>query len=155
AGEVQLKKSGSLTDIQNAVRAAAYDNSFTCSDDTSHTGGTATCTIHNPPTAGNYNGDSNSVEVIISQTQDNYFMSMIGLRTTVMGARAVGTLGPSSSLLVILDPNSDAGTLTVSGGSQICVGTVTSSGGACTAGGDVVVNSTNVGAVAADHPGNP
>lgn len=64
-------------------------------------------TVHNPPkTIGDpFASDPNAVEVIVAQARPTFFMKVLGLGTVPVSARAVASLGSSSSCIFIMDPS--------------------------------------------------
>jgi len=60
--------------------------------------------VNNPPLTGHYAGDPNSVEVVISKPQSNFFAGIFGISTSV-GARAVAQLNSTTtSCMYVLAP---------------------------------------------------
>ncbi len=106
------------------------NNGFTAGG-TAGTAGYVTVAVNKPPNFGSYSGNASYVEVIVSKTISNSFMSIMGFPTTTVTARAVGGGGPGTGCIYVMDPTSKQGALTVSGS-----GSLNSSCG-------VVINSTN------------
>lgn len=76
-------------------------------------------TVNNPPTSGTYSGNSNYVEVILSQQQNTFFANFnpINLANVTIKTRAVA--GPNGSNPVCLLTLSTSGTdVTISGNTQ-------------------------------------
>lgn len=63
----------------------------------------ATVTINSPPVSGSQAGNSNAVEVIVSQPQTLSLISLFRSGLFDVGARAVATIGGSSSCVLQLD----------------------------------------------------
>jgi putative Tad-like protein involved in Flp pilus assembly len=63
-----------------------------------------TVTVNNPPASGNYRGDPNAVEVIVTQGAPSFFLRMFGFKTVPVTARAVAHKDNSPDCLYALDP---------------------------------------------------
>ena len=96
--------------------------------------------INLPPLSGPHTGDSNFVEIIISQNAPTFFARIFGVTSASISARAVGGLGSGSGCIYVLSPtgttfsasggaivNSSCGIFVDSSNSQA----LSSSGGAC------------------------
>ena len=62
----------------------------------------ATVTVNNPPLSGPNAGNSSYVEVIASQSQTLFFLSVLNTSTATVSARAVGTLAASQNCIYTL-----------------------------------------------------
>ncbi len=92
-----------------AAKAATAMNGFTDGSNG------VTVTVNSPPTSGGHQ-TAGYVEVIISQSQPTSFMGIIGFASVPVNARAVAFKGYQSSACVyVLDPNDDAGAMTLQG----------------------------------------
>jgi hypothetical protein len=63
-----------------------------------------TVAINTPPTAGQFAGQSNFVEAIVSQSVPTFFMKAVGTSSVPVSARAVGHLWGSPACIFALDP---------------------------------------------------
>ncbi|HVA82517.1 MAG TPA: pilus assembly protein TadG-related protein [Candidatus Binataceae bacterium] len=81
-------------------------------------GSGVTVTINNPPQSGNFASNSGYVEAIIDQPQPTWFLSMLGLKTLDVNARAVAGTASAGGCMYALDP-SQSGALTVNGNVSI------------------------------------
>jgi hypothetical protein len=97
-----------FSDINSAALAAAKVNGFA---DTSQ-GGTATVTVNHPPASGPHSGDDSYVEVLVSQNQPTFFMTVLGINSMPLQARSVAK-GTSPNCLYALGPTTPAMTLTL------------------------------------------
>ncbi len=97
-----------FADITTAALGAAKANGFADSSQ----GGTATVTVNHPPSSGPHAGDDSFVEVFVSQPQPTFFMTVLGIDTMPLTARAVAK-GTSPNCLYALGPTSPAMTLTL------------------------------------------
>jgi len=98
-----------------AARNDAAANGFT------HGTNGITVTVNKPPqTAGDpYQGNSNYVEVIVSQPQPTFFMRIGGFNSVAVSARAVGSaIGSASGCMYVLDPT-DNNSLWVEGSGNV------------------------------------
>ncbi len=85
AGTIALSRdpSISLSELETVVRGAAADNGFV------H-GSQGAVTVNSPPTEGSHAGNSAFVEVVVAQTTQNYFSSLVLDSKVTMRTRAVG-----------------------------------------------------------------
>lgn len=101
-----------------------------------------TVTVNQPPSAGNYTGNPNAIEVIISQPQPQFLSRLFMASNPTVSARSVATPGPGNACLIALDtgnpPNvggivgAGVGGLNVSGGGTMSLTKC-----------DIFVNATN------------
>ncbi|HYA35743.1 MAG TPA: pilus assembly protein TadG-related protein [Candidatus Binataceae bacterium] len=82
--------------------------------------GSTTVTVNNPPTSGQYSGNSKYVEVIISKVQSTYFLPVLGIGSLNVAARAVAGESNASGCMYSLDPTmsgavSGNGNITING----------------------------------------
>lgn len=133
AAEIQLQQSPSSTTFQleNTARFDTAGNGFT------HGTAGVTVTVNHPPSANSvlYSGDTNAVEVVVSQPRSTFFGNIIGFPSFTLTARAVGSMGSGDGTIIILDPTAN-NAFVVSGGSGLTIG------------GDVHVNSTSTAGIA-------
>ncbi|HXW85368.1 MAG TPA: pilus assembly protein TadG-related protein, partial [Candidatus Binataceae bacterium] len=73
--------------------------------------------VNNPPLSGVYAGSSSAVEVIISQAEPTYFLSVLGTSSVTVSARAVGHLGSGSGCLFALSTSASNAVQVVAGSS--------------------------------------
>ncbi|HUY28671.1 MAG TPA: pilus assembly protein TadG-related protein [Candidatus Binataceae bacterium] len=113
-------------------------------------GSGVTVTINNPPQSGNFASNSSYVEAIIDQPQPTWFLSMLGLKTLDVSARAVAGTTNADGCLYVLDP-SQSGALTANGNdkitSQCGVLVDSSSTSALIANGHVTIAASAIGVV--------
>jgi Flp pilus assembly protein TadG len=118
AGADELALGASSSDITTAAKDAASHNGF--ADGSSRAGGadTVTVSVHNPPTAGPFAANTNAVEVNVSQTQNTYFMKVLGFQTVPVSTTAVAVTLGSGSCIYSLD-RSASGAITVGGSASV------------------------------------
>ena len=104
AGAVQLGYSSTLSSITTSAQTDAASNGFT-----NGSGGT-TVTVNQPPLSGAYAGNTQAVEVIVSQPQAVHFGgALLGLSSTTVAARAVALLtSVNRNCIFALDTSSSA-----------------------------------------------
>ena len=87
--------------IITAANSGATTNGFT------HGINGVTIIINNPPTSGYYQGDFNSVEVIISQSTTTFFLPVLGINAIDSTVRAVanGNTASGRNCVFVLAPN--------------------------------------------------
>jgi Putative Flp pilus-assembly TadE/G-like len=102
----------------SAAKSVATQNGFTNSSGTSINSNAVTVTVNNPPATGPNSGNSNAVEVIISQAQPTYFLAVAGFTSINVSARAVATVNSSSNCMYSLNPTA-SGALSLSSNSSI------------------------------------
>ena len=83
-----------LRGTSNAITAAKNDTSLNGFTDGSNN---VTVTVNAPPTSGSKTGDSNFVEVIVSQPKPTWFMRILDFRSLTVKARAVAGIGNTSN----------------------------------------------------------
>jgi Flp pilus assembly protein TadG len=88
----------SYGDVTVAARADSAQNGVT------HGVNGATVTVNNPPLSGPNAGNSGYVEVIVSQPQPTFFMTMFQSSSTMVSARAVAGAASTPSCIVTLQP---------------------------------------------------
>ena len=66
-----------------------------------------TITINWPPLSGDFTGDADFVEVIITKDVPTHFMGFFGIATVEVSARGVAGLNPTPGCLYVLDPSAD------------------------------------------------
>jgi hypothetical protein len=139
ASEVYRNKS---TLIASSARAGTVSNGFTDGTDN------VLVTVNNPPASGYYTGNSQFVEVILSQDVPANFIRIFGVNSVNIGARAVAGVGASGrACIYALNPTTN-NALVASGGAVIDVkcGIVVDSNGtqAMVASGPSCVTATGV-----------
>lgn len=105
---------GNTSTYANAALTDSRMNGFTNgSNDTS-------VTVNRPPTNGTYAGNSNYVQVAVSQPQPTFFMSMFNFSRVPMSARATAFVGGAAGggCITLLHPSFD-GSYYTSGGSTV------------------------------------
>ncbi|HET7214741.1 MAG TPA: Tad domain-containing protein [Terriglobia bacterium] len=86
-------------DVTTAADSDASTNGFT-----NGVNGT-TITVNNPPTSGPKQGNSQYVEVLISQQQPTFFMKLLGVQSEMVSTRSVAYSGVSGACIYALDPS--------------------------------------------------
>ncbi len=117
AAELRYDPTGvsSISAAQNAAAVNGFiDNSggvlSTCTSDNVQSSalvGTVCVQVNNPPASGPHTGDPNYVEAFVSAVQPTFFMSVLGVFSEAVTARAVATSlggGAGSGCLYILGP---------------------------------------------------
>lgn len=139
-----LQASGDATDPANQDAAL---NGFTAGSQG------VTITVNNPPASGEYQGNSNYVQVQISQPEPTYFLRVLGINSLTISTEAAATMGNSPGCVYSLDPN-DAGSLgliTISGGATVKTGcgiiVDSASSSALSVSGGGTIQATSVGVV--------
>ncbi|MGH8013725.1 MAG: pilus assembly protein TadG-related protein [Candidatus Binataceae bacterium] len=61
--------------------------------------------VNNPPLAGEYAGDDQYIEVVVSQPVNTYFLAVLGYRSMTVSARAVSGTMNSPACIYTLDPS--------------------------------------------------
>jgi hypothetical protein len=67
----------------------------------------ASVTVNNPPLHGAYTGNTNAVEVIVSQSQPTFFLRALGLTSVPVLARAVGVPGSGTGCIFSMNPSAN------------------------------------------------
>ena len=67
-----------------------------------------TITVNNPPLSGPNSGNSSYVEVIISQPQNTFFLSVVGYKQISVKARAVAESQSAAGCVYALDPSASS-----------------------------------------------
>lgn len=116
---------------ESAALYAALNNGFERDETTG-------IEVRNPPTTGAFKGDSEYVEVVISQPQPIYFMGLFKEEADTIRARAVAGTAPSDTCLLVKNPSA-ANALDIGGNATV---RLTDCG--------VVVNSSHSRAATAD-----
>ncbi len=129
AGALEIKRSFSSTQVVTAARAAAAASGFT------HGTNGITVTVNRPPVSGFNVGNNNFVEVLINRPTPTFFLRVLNLATTTVGARAVAGPGPSAGCIQTLDP--------IASNSLVASGSAVINVSAC----GVIVNSTSSSAL--------
>jgi hypothetical protein len=168
-GGVQELRASGGTNLVAAAKADASANGFTDG------GRSVTVTVNNPPSTGYYTADNGAVEVTISQSVPTFFMSVVGIATGTVQARAVARLGSSPNCFYALSPtgsgafsasggvtvqiscgavinSSNSSALSVSGGSHVTASSISVVGGASISGGSVVSPNPVLGSSASSDP---
>jgi Flp pilus assembly protein TadG len=112
AGEQELVAPNTTATIADAADQDSASNGFT-----NGVNG-ASVVVNNPPLHGAYTGNTNAVEVIVSQSQPTYFLRALGLTTVPVLARAVGVPGSGTGCIFSMDPSA-SNSLVASGSASI------------------------------------
>ena len=115
AGAFQLKRGQNNASIQAMARHDTSVNGYT-----QGLNGT-TVTVNNPPTSGNFSGNSNYVEVIINQQVDTFFIKFVYTPAMSVSGRAVAgfTSSTNSTCVITLNPTSTPRSLWITSGTNV------------------------------------
>ena len=140
AGADAAASGGDATAVNAAALAAATQNGFTDGSSSTNSTKPASVAVSYPPTSGQYKGNSDVVQVVLSQTQPTYFLGVLGLSQIPVSVTAAAMTISSGSCIYSLDPTAQ-GAVTVTGSSSV--------NSAC----GVYVNSDNSSALVASGGG--
>ena len=99
AGAIDYKYNASSSSAVAAAQAAATENGITDLSD---------LTVSTPPADGPNKGSTGFVEAIVAQPNPTWFMSLFGVNSVDVTARAVaGNGGPGTACIYVLDPSAD------------------------------------------------
>lgn len=118
AGADVAATEGTTSQVTAAAQAAAAQNGFTNGASSINSPNSATVTVNYPPTSGTYKGVSGVVQVVISQNQPTYFMSVLGLNNIPVNVTAAAITTGSGSCVYSIDPTA-SGAMTVQGTSSV------------------------------------
>jgi Flp pilus assembly protein TadG len=104
-GARELASSG---DIVTAARTDAGRNSYT------HGNANVVVTVNHPPLNGEFAGDDDAVEAIVSQPKPTYFLSVFGIASATVQARAVARTTGMRNCIFVMHPSAP-GAMTMSG----------------------------------------
>ena len=128
--------------------ASAGDNDATLNGFTTAAG--TTITINNPPKSGAFTSNDSYVEAIIDQPQPTWFLSLLGIKTMDVSARAVAGTANANGCMYVLDPSA-SGAITANGNgnitSQCGILDDSSSSTALIANGNVTITASAIGVV--------
>lgn len=112
AGGVRLRAGDAKSAIDAAALHVATSAGFTAVD--------GNFTLNTPPSSGPNVGNPDSVEVVLSKTQQRYFSAIIGTEPVMISARAVAnvTATGSAACVLALSPTSSRA-ITVSGSTDV------------------------------------
>lgn len=96
-----------FTDVTAAADAATAADGFTNGSNG------VTVTVNHPPLSGPKTGNSNYVEVIVAQNQPTFFMTVVGLNSVSLSARAVA-VGSSPNCIYALGTSGDSLSISLS-----------------------------------------
>src|ERR1700730_962825 len=118
AGADEIALGGNSSAITAAAKDATSHNGFTDGAARAGTSNTVTVAVHNPPTSGPFEANSNAVEVDVSQSQPTYFMNALGWQAVPVSTTAVAVTLGSGSCIYSLDPHA-SGATTVGGTASV------------------------------------
>lgn len=100
---------------QTSAKNDAAKNGFTDSQNS------VSVNVYRPPQSGSYSGNSDYVQVAISQPEPTYFMRLLGMMTMNVSVNSVAHMGSSPDCIFDLDPHASGalGTMTASGGAAL------------------------------------
>jgi hypothetical protein len=107
---------GGSGNVTTAARASSAGNGFTNSLGTAGNTNLVSVAVNQPPTTGSFVTTPGAVEVIVKQTQPTFFMSVAGISSVVVSARAVAMATSSQRCIYSLDPSASGAILANSGG---------------------------------------
>jgi uncharacterized membrane protein len=146
AGEQELVAPNSGATITSAARNDAASNGFT-----NGVNGVSVA-VNTPPLSGTYAGQTNAVEVIVSQNQPTFFLRALGFTAVPVATRAVGAPGNGAGCIFAMDPTASnalvaSGSASVTAQCGIWVNSsstsgMVSSGSACITGGTIGIVAT-------------
>ena len=96
---------GAGVSVSSAAQSVATQNGFTSGAGTPINSNPVTVTVNNPPASGPYAGNSDAVEVIISQAQPTYFLAVAGFTSLNVSARAVAAIKSAPVCIYSLNPS--------------------------------------------------
>ncbi len=102
---------GGSGNVTTAARASSAGNGFTNAQGTTGNANLVSVAVNQPPTSGNFIAKAGAVEVIVQQTQPTFFMSVAGISSVVVSARAVAMPSSSQGCIYSLDPSASAAVL--------------------------------------------
>ncbi|MGH7913076.1 MAG: pilus assembly protein TadG-related protein, partial [Candidatus Binataceae bacterium] len=118
AGADEVAIGGGGSDITAAAKDAASHNGFADGATRPGASSTVTVAVHNPPTSGPFAANSSAVQVDVSQTQNTYFMRILGWRAVPVSTTAVAVTTGSGSCVYSLDKH-QSGAITVGGSATV------------------------------------
>ena len=104
--------------VTSAAESAATQNGFTNGSGNARSSNAVSVVVNNPPLSGPDAGNSEAVQVTISQTQPTYFMPVAGIKSVPISVTAGAMIKASGNCIYALDPSA-GGALTVSGTSTL------------------------------------
>ena len=122
---------GGGTNPSSAAQAATAQNGFSNGSGTTTNSNHVTVTVNNPPASGPNSGNSNAVEVIVTQSQPTYFLAVAGFSSLSVSARSVASISSSSNCMYSLSQSANPA-LSMASNSNIsssCGIVINSSGG--------------------------
>ncbi len=140
AGADAAAGGGSNSTVSGAALAAATQNGFTNGSGSTNSSSAVSVTVNYPPASGQFAGNSDVVQVVLSQSQPTYFMGVLGRSKIPISVTAAAMTISSGSCIYSLDPTA-YGAMTVAG-----TGSLNSACG-------VYVNSDNSSALVASGSG--
>jgi hypothetical protein len=118
AGADIAASAGTSSAVTSAALAAATQNGFTDGSGSSNSASAASVKVNYPPTSGQYKGNSDVVQVVLSQAQPTYFMGVLGLHSVPITVTADAMTISSGSCIYSLDPTG-YGAMTVQGTASV------------------------------------
>jgi Flp pilus assembly protein TadG len=118
AGADEVAIASSSSNVTTAAKDAVSHSGFTDGSGRAGGAGTVTVAVHSPPTSGTYAGNANAVEVDVSQTQNTYFMNVLGWKTVPVSTTAVAVALGSNACIFSLDPSA-SGAVDVGGTANV------------------------------------
>lgn len=113
AGATEIHRAQPSLVVGASAQGATVTNGFTNGSNT------VVVTVHHPPVSGFYVGNSQYVEVLISQNVPSFFIKILGFASTMVPARAVAGVGPPSRTCIhTLNPTAEK-TLSVTSNSVL------------------------------------
>jgi hypothetical protein len=110
SGALEIKRGGTSSEAILAATNSAGENGYTAGGDT--------ITINNPPTSGEFAGQTDAVEVIIERPESTLLATLVYDEAVTVAARAVASAGINDACVWALDPSAKSA-VKASGGAQI------------------------------------
>jgi Flp pilus assembly protein TadG len=101
AASIELQNGSSNDTVKAQAKAESANNGFT--DGTNG----VTVTVNKPPVGGNWAGNANAVQVIVTQTVSTSFMQVLGAANAQVVAEAVGGLQSGTNCIYALNPSAN------------------------------------------------
>jgi hypothetical protein len=108
---------GGSGNITTAGRASTAQNGFTNGLGTTGNTNLVGITVNQPPASGAFTSNAQAVEVIVQQTQPSMFMSVMGVSSVAVAARAVALPTGSDGCIFVLNPTVSGAMRATSSGS--------------------------------------
>jgi Flp pilus assembly protein TadG len=112
AAALELQKGSTATKIATEAKAETATNGFTDGANS------VTVTVNQPPVGGNWAGNANAVQIIVTRAVSTSFMQVLGLTNAQVSAESVGGKQSGGACVYALNPTVNHAVI-VSGGSSV------------------------------------